>query len=97
MTSRYSYSKRAERDLKNIYIDTAKEWGIAQADKYAAGLENTVTLLAKNPDMGRRCDEIKTGYQRFEHERHIIFYRKRKTDILILRILHDRMDAKRHA
>ena len=96
MPGKYTYSKRAERDLKSIYIDTAEEWGVAQADRYASGLENAVTLLADNPDMGRRADEIKPGYRRFEHERHTIFYRKRKADTFILRILHDRMDVNRH-
>ena len=96
MANRYVYSKRAARDLKKIYIDTAREWGVAQADKYAAGLENVLTLLAENPNLGRRCDEIRAGYRRFEHARHIIFYRGRKADIFIVRILHDRMDSERH-
>ena len=96
MPGKYTYSKRAARDVKKIYIDTVKRWGYRQADKYDAGLEHAIELLADNPDMGRKCDEIKFGYQRFEHERHNIFYRKRKNDIFIIRILHDQMDAKRH-
>ncbi len=94
MPAKFTYSLSAERDVRTIYLDTAKEWGIAQADKYDAGLEQSVHLLAENPDLGRRCDEIRTGYQRHEHDRHVIFYRKRKTDALIIRILHDRMDVK---
>ncbi len=96
MQGKYTYSLRADRDVKKIYLDTAREWGMAQADKYESGLEKTVQLLADNPDLGRKCDYIKDGYQRHEYERHIIFYRKRKSDIFIIRILHDRMDAKRH-
>ena len=93
---RYTYSKRAERDLISIYKDTAKTWGIAQADKYDTGLESAIQLLADNPDLGRSCDDIKTGFKRFEHESHIVFYRKRKTNIFIVRILHNRRDVKRH-
>ena len=96
MANRYVYSKRAERDLKNIYINTAKTRGATQADQYDGGLKDAAVLLAENPGLGRRCDEIKGGYQRFEHGHHIIFYRKRKADIFILRILHERMDIKRH-
>jgi toxin ParE1/3/4 len=48
------------------------------------------------PDMGRKCGEIRKGYQRHEYARHIIFYKKRDHDILIVRILYDAMDAKRH-
>lgn len=93
---RYTYSKRAERDLIDIYLTTAKEWGSAQADKYDAGLEKTVKLLTDSSTLGRNIDHIKVGCHRFEYERHIIFYRKRETDILIIRILHDRMDVERH-
>lgn len=77
MKGKYSYSIRAEHDLKKIYLDTAKEWGVAQADKYDSGLEKSLQLLAVNPDLGRKCDGIRDGYQRHEHGHHIIFYRKR--------------------
>lgn len=44
-SKKYTYSKRAERDLIKIYQDTARKWGIAQADKYDNGLEKTVNHL----------------------------------------------------
>jgi toxin ParE1/3/4 len=93
---KYTYSKCAERDLIKIYHDTVKEWGIAQADKYDTELENTVDLLANNPNLGRNCNEIRGELKRHEHGRHIIFYRKRKADIFIIRIIHGSMDVKRH-
>jgi len=46
---------------------------MAQADKYDAGIEKAVNLLAENPNLGRQCDAIKKGYRRFDYERHIIF------------------------
>ena len=94
MQGKYTYSVRAENDLKKIYRDTVKEWGVTQADRYDAGLENAVQLIADNPDLGRKCDEVKADYRRFGHDRHVIFYRKRAADIFIIRILHDRMDVK---
>jgi toxin ParE1/3/4 len=96
MPNRYIYSKGAESDVSQIYQDTAKKRGIAQADKYDAGLENSMQLLADNPDLGRKSDEIKEGYHRHEYGRHIIFYKKRKHDIFIIRILYDAMDEKRY-
>lgn len=95
-SEKYTYSKRAARDLIEIYKKTAKVWGIAQADKYDSGLEKIIDLLADSPDLGRKVDGVKTGYQCFDYERHVIFYRKRAADIFIGRILHDRMDAKQH-
>jgi len=94
MRGKYTYSVRAEHDIKKIYLNTVQDWGISQADKYDAGLMHSLQLLADNPDLGRKCDEVRKGYHRHEYERHIIFYRKRKEDILIVRIIHDRMDIK---
>jgi len=95
MQGKYKYSIRAENDVKKIYLNTAQKWGTTQADKYDTGLAHSLQLLADNPDLGRQCDEIKNGYHRHEYKRHVIFYRKRKEDILIVRIIHDRMDVKK--
>ena len=43
--------------------------------------------------MGGSVDDIREGYRCFLHESHVIFYIPRRTDILIVRILHKRMDA----
>ncbi len=96
MPNKYIYSRLAVSDVSNIYQETAKKRGIAQADKYDAGLEQSLQLLADNPDLGRKCDDIRKKYHRHEYGRHIIFYRKRKHDIFIIRILYDGMDAKSH-
>ena len=92
----YSYSKLAAQDLIDIYLYTAQTWGQNQADIYDAGLERAVILLADSPNIGRTCDDIRIGYRRFEHEHHIIFYRQRKNDIFIIRILHKSMDIYQH-
>lgn len=92
----YTYSKLAAQDLIDIYIYTAQTWGQKQADTYDTGLERAVILLAGSPNIGRTCDEIKTGCRRFEHEHHIIFYHQRKNDIFIIRILHKSMDIYQH-
>ncbi|WP_417559473.1 type II toxin-antitoxin system RelE/ParE family toxin [Marinomonas sp.] len=96
MANKYTYSKLVEQDLIDIYLYTAQTWGQTQADAYDAGLEQTIKMLASSPKIGRVCNEIKTGYRRFEHKNHIIFYCQRQTDILIVRILHESMDIPNH-
>ena len=93
---KYTYSNRAALDVKKIYKNTAKEWDRAQADKYDKGLLETIHLLADRPNIGHKCKYLKTEHRRFRYERQIIFYRKRKDDIYIVRILHDRMDYESH-
>ena len=96
MTLSITYSGKASQDVIKIYQDTAKQWGINQADKYDSGLVNTLKLLQNNPYLGRDRSDINKGYHHFKYERHIIFYKIRQHDLLIIRILHERMDAVRH-
>lgn len=52
--------------------------------------------LATYPDLGRSIKDIPPGYLRFESESHAVFYRKEAPGILIVRVLHQRMQAEQH-
>lgn len=96
MTHKYTLSKKADKDIEAILIYTYREFGECQALKYTNGLAELMRSLAQNPKIGRTCGEIKRNYRRFEYESHVIFYRPRKDDIFIIRVLHKHMDMERH-
>lgn len=96
MLSKYKLSVKAQADIKNIFRYSYQEFGQAQALKYRTNLEYCFQLLADTPEIGRKYDAIREGYQRHEHERHVVFYRKRNNDILIVRVLHENMAILRH-
>jgi toxin ParE1/3/4 len=48
-------------------------------------------ILARNPGIGRACDSVNPGLRRFEHERHVVFYRIVTGGIRVSRVLHQRM------
>ena len=96
MPGSFKISVKARADIKDILLYSYGQFGEAQALKYKNELEACFQLLADTPDIGRKCNEIKAGYQRHEHAQHIVFYRKRKNDIFIIRVLHNSMDAERH-
>jgi toxin ParE1/3/4 len=48
-------------------------------------------MLVRNPGLGRVAGDIRSGLRRFEHGRHVIFYRSGDEGILILRLLHQSM------
>jgi len=52
--------------------------------------------LESNPDPGLDVGALKTGYRRIRAERHVVYYRREGDDVVIIRILHERMDAARH-
>jgi len=89
-------SRRAETDLLNIGAYTLRIWGVAQADRYLDAIEHCCLRIARNPLLGRSCEEIRTGLRRMEQGRHVIFYRQQKDGILIARVLHQSMLPERH-
>ncbi|HZU09414.1 MAG TPA: type II toxin-antitoxin system RelE/ParE family toxin [Pseudacidobacterium sp.] len=89
-------SKRALRDFKSISHYTLETWGEAQAFRYVEDLELFLNQLAQRPMLGRLCTDIASGLRRFEHGKHIIFYRPRRDGIFVVRILHRKMDPQKH-
>ena len=92
----FRLSKEADRDLRIIYRHSFEAFGEAQAEIYVDSLVGRFSLLADNPRMGRRIDHIREGYCRFEVESHTIFYKEAEGGIIVMRILHKRMDTERN-
>lgn len=86
----------AERDLIDIYLHGAERYGIAQAERYAAALSAKIETAARNPSFGADYAFVLPGLRRYEAGSHALYYRPTETGILVLRILHNRMDPGRH-
>ncbi|MGA7887239.1 MAG: type II toxin-antitoxin system RelE/ParE family toxin [Acidobacteriaceae bacterium] len=91
-------SRLALADLRSIAEYTAHNWNVEQAEYYLDRLQKFLNLLAANPSLGRACNDIRKGYRRMEHERHVVFYRAREfgEGIDVIRILHERMLPTKH-
>lgn len=87
---------RANTDLAGLWRYTAKEWGAGAADIYVRQFDEAFARLARNPEIGPRCDDIRPGYRKYLVGRHLIFYRLRENEIEVIRILHMSMDLTRH-
>lgn len=92
----FRLTARAKRDLKEIGRYTQDVWGREQRNKYLARLDASFHELANSPQKGRSCEDIRTGYRKYQVGRHVLYYRQTAVDIEIIRILHDRMDAEAH-
>lgn len=94
---RFSLTKQALEDLREIGRYTQERWGREQRRHYLALLDRYFHALAENPNQGQRCEEIRAGYRKFPSGRHVIFYREQATGgIEIIRVLHERMDLETH-
>ncbi|MHB1512236.1 MAG: type II toxin-antitoxin system RelE/ParE family toxin [Acidiferrobacter sp.] len=85
-------SEAAARDIEDILERSIEEFGVRQAETYYIALSRCLELLAANPEMGSAAEDIRPGYRRFPHERHVIFYTVGSDGLLVVRILHQRMD-----
>jgi len=91
---RFDLTKSARDDLRAIARFTQSQWGIRQRNSYLKEMDQIFHSLAKNPLMGKACDEIREGYRKFPHGIHVIYYRlPNEDDLLIVRILHGAMDV----
>lgn len=87
----YRLTRQADRNLGEIYLYTAEQFGIRQADKYAADLERVFDLIAAHPSMGRSADKVRLGLRRHEHAGHVVFYQQVSDGVLIVAVIHRRM------
>ena len=92
----YRFTERAEQDLEQIIDYTFAQWSGPQAGQYIDGLGERSQILADNPDLGVRRDEISQGLLGFPYQSHILYYFKQPQGITVVRVLHGRMDPKRH-
>ena len=92
----YKLSNEAEQDLLDIYRYSYRAFGEKQADTYLSGLENAFHMISSNPRIGRERPDIDPTVRCIEHGKHVIFYDLYEDHVLIVRVLHGRMDVKRH-
>jgi toxin ParE1/3/4 len=82
----------AKQDFRDLVSYTQQTWGKAQSEEYGNKINNALLAIMANPHSGRK----RHGRIVYKAGRHQIYYRVRDTEIWILRILHERMEAVRH-
>ena len=90
---RLTVTPRAESDLTGIWIYTYEEWGGDQADSYLDQLEAGINQLINHPSLGANYAHVLPGYRRLQVEHHAVFYRVLEPEVLVVRVLHEDMDA----
>lgn len=88
----YRLSAKAERDVFNIFVDSAREFGIAQADKYHGGLRGVFEFLAENPRAVRLRKEFVPPVGIHAYGAHVVIFSLKGDDVRIVRVLHGQQD-----
>ncbi|EDM72949.1 plasmid stabilization system [Roseobacter sp. AzwK-3b] len=88
-------SPKARNDLEDIWLFSFSEWGLAQADAYVASLRSVIKGLQDGQTVSRRADGAKPGYHLAVAARHLVVFRQTPDKIIVIRVLHQRMDVDR--
>jgi toxin ParE1/3/4 len=94
VSHRVHLTEEAERDLDEAWDYLARATGHRLAgDRLFDEMARTFDLLAVHPEMGRVRSELQEGVRSFALRRYTIFYRIRRKEVDVLRVLHHRRDV----
>lgn len=82
---------RARQDLREIYTHHA-QYDAQTAERTLRELDAAFQLLDRFPLSGRARSALREGLRSFPKSPHVIFYSIAPPDIIIARVLNERMD-----
>lgn len=89
-------SPAAQADVDEIWDYTAEKWNADQAERYTESIRDACHALAAGKLTGRPVP-MRNGYRKTIVGSHILFFRIDESgQIVIIRILHQKMDAGRY-
>lgn len=96
MTKRVLLTEKAQEDLRSIAQYSAKRWGNRQKNLYISNIKKRIEWLAHSPQLAKRRFDIQDDIYSFPEGDHVIFFTTREECIIIIGILHNRMDVASH-
>lgn len=89
------YTTEAKADLKLIWGDSVKRFGLQQADSLRARIDETMrTTILAFPNSGRLRPELGHGVRSFPIVPFVVFHRVDGKNVVVLRVLHGRRDIR---
>ena len=88
-------SPAARADLRDIRVYSVDRFGVEVADSYFLGFDTAFALLREHPMAGAGRADLGNGIRCLLHRRHRIFYYLDGDIVVIVRIVHHAMNARR--
>jgi toxin ParE1/3/4 len=92
----YRLSAKADSDFANLYETGLDLFGERQMEAYAVNLIKAFERIAELPLAAIERPDLSLGLHCLHVASHSVFYVLEDKGILIVRILHQSMDARRH-
>jgi toxin ParE1/3/4 len=80
---------------REIWEYSLERFGLDKAEAHLRDIQRAGDRDG-NPRRGVACDEIRSGYRKLLAGSHILFFRVSANRVVVVRILHARMDFDRH-
>ncbi len=93
---RLDLTEIAREDLKSIRRHSQRTWGPDRTVRYMAELRDIMKGLAAATVVSRNRDDLRPGLHIATSGRHCVFFEVDESRVLVVRVLHDRMDYPRH-
>ncbi len=90
------FTRAARAHLRSIGEYTKETWGFEQRDRYLGQLFAGFEEIRRSPETGRNRDEVHKGLRSRRNQKHIAYYFVTRETVIIVGILHQRMDPSRH-
>lgn len=91
----YIISKKALDDLNTIWIYTAENWSVEQANRYYNLIMDEIEFVAGNFQTTMDFGNIRKDYRYSKVKSHLIFFKRiEDAKMEVVRILHEKMDLK---
>ena len=89
----YRLSPAAVADLEGIWDFTAQQWDREQAERYARMIQGRIEGVVQGRIPARSADNVRAGYLKCAAGSHMIYFRRIKGEIEVIRVLHQSMDV----
>jgi toxin ParE1/3/4 len=93
---RLEFTPRARRDIAEIWEYSVEQFGLDKAEAYLRDIQRAAMTVTEDPRRGLACDDIRSGYRKFSVGSDVLFFKMSASRVVIVRILHRRMDFDRH-
>jgi len=86
----------AKASMMQIARYTQRTWGVKQRNSYMRLIDDCFHALVASPRQGKLRPEIHHAMRSHPVGKHVVFYMIQTNDIVIVNVLHERMDPDRN-
>lgn len=92
---RLKYSQAARRDLRSIFIQSARKFGLQQAETYRDGLLASLAFISERPLAVPEYRNANRTVRVHRYQSHVVIFEVQEDEVLVARVVHGLRDINR--